>query len=125
MAASAIKPVFTENFSSNLADIQTFLGGEGSSAFQKFFKHLVDDLVPLLCRFPRSGRSFLERSIQSKEALAMAQKLKDKLREDDDLRELIADDYLILYVVRTNQMVFLSIRHHRQLAFDLKRFWRE
>jgi plasmid stabilization system protein ParE len=125
MAASAIKPVFTENFSSNLADIKTFLGDEGSRSFEKLFKHLVDDIVPLLCRFPLSGRSFLERSIQSKEALAVAQKLKDKLREGDDLRELIADDYLVLYVVRTKQIVFLSIRHHRQLTFDLKRFWRE
>ena len=125
MAPKGIKPVFTENFSSNLSDIQTFLGEDGSRAFDRFFKHLVDDIVPMLCRFPRSGRSFLERSIRSNEALAMVQTLRDKLRDGDDLREFIADEYLILYVVRAKQIVFLSVRHHRQLAFDLKRFWRE
>lgn len=125
MPVRRIKPVFTENFSSNLSDIQTFLGESGSRAFDRFFKHLVDDIVPMLCRFPRSGRSFLERSIRSNEALATAQKVKEKLSEGDDLREFIADEYLILYVVRAKQIVFLSVRHHRQLTFDLKRFWRE
>ena len=125
MAARGNKPVFTANFSSNLSDIQTFLGEDGRRTFDRFFEHLMDDLVPMLCRFPRSGRSFLERSIRSNEALAMVQKLQEKLRNGDDLREFIADEYLILYVVRAKQIVFLSIRHHRQLSFDLKRFWRE
>ena len=125
MAARGNKPVFTANFSSNLSDIQTFLGEDGRRTFDRFFEHLMDDLVPMLCRFPRSGRSFLERSIRSNEALATVQKLQEKLRNGDDLREFIADEYLILYVVRAKQIVFLSIRHHRQLSFDLKRFWRE
>ena len=125
MAARGNKPVFTANFSSNLSDIQTFLGEDARRTFDRFFEHLVDDLVPMLCRFPRSGRSFLERSIRSNEALAMVQKLQEKLRDGDDLREFISDEYLILYVVRAKQIVFLSIRHHRQLSFDLKRFWRE
>ena len=125
MAARGNKPVFTANFSSNLSDIQTFLGEDARRTFDRFFEHLVDHLVPMLCRFPRSGRSFLERSIRSNEALAMVQKLQEKLRNGDDLREFIADEYLILYVVRARQIVFLSIRHHRQLSFDLKRFWRE
>jgi plasmid stabilization system protein ParE len=125
MAARGNKPVFTANFSSNLSDIQTFLGEDGRRTFDRFFEHLVDDLVPMLCRFPRSGRSFLERSIRCNEALAMVQKLQEKLKDGDDLREFIADEYLILYVVRARQIVFLSIRHHRQLSFDLKRFWRE
>ncbi len=125
MPVRGIKPVFTENFSSNLSDIQAFLGEDGRLAFKRLFKHLVDDIVPMLCRFPRSGRSFLERSIRSNEALTKVQRLQEKLRDGDDLREFIADEYLILYVVRAKQVVFLSIRHHRQLAFDLKRFWRD
>lgn len=125
MAVSGFKPVFTGNFSSKLSDVQTFLGEGGSRAFDRLFKHLVDDIVPMLCRFPRAGRSFLERSIRSNEALALVQKLQEKLKAGDDLREFIADEYLILYVVRAKQIAFLSIRHHRQLTFDLRRFWRE
>jgi hypothetical protein len=41
----------------------------------------------------------------------------------DDLREFILDEYLLLYLVRRNQVIFLSIKQHRQLSFDLHRFW--
>lgn len=119
------RPVFTENFSANLSDIQRFLGGEGAKLFDRFFDHLVGDVVPMLCRFPLAGRSFLERSVRSNEALAGARELRSRLRADDDLQELIVDDYLILYVSRAKQIVFLAIKHHRQLSFDLKRFWQE
>jgi hypothetical protein len=33
------------------------------------------------------------------------------------------DDYLLLYLVRGRQIVFLWIKHHRQLSFDLQGFW--
>jgi plasmid stabilization system protein ParE len=125
MAARGIKPVFTENFSANLSDIKSFLGEEGAPDFDRLFEHLVKDLVPMLCRFPLSGRSFLERTIHSNETEALVQKLREKMRPGDDLREFIADDYLIPYIVRGKRIVFLSIRHHRQLTFDLKRFWRD
>jgi plasmid stabilization system protein ParE len=119
------RAIFTENFSTNLTDIETFLGEEGWQFFHRFFEHLVGDIVPMLCRFPQSGRSFLDRSIRSTKALQLVDSLKGYLKEEDDLRELIVDDYLILYVVRGDRVVFLSVKHHRQLSFDLKRFWLE
>ena len=53
----------------------------------------------------------------------MVKRLRRRLEQADDLREFIADDYLILYLVRGERIIFLSIKHHRQLSFDLKRFW--
>jgi hypothetical protein len=35
------------------------------------------------------------------------------------------DDYLVLYLVRRHQVIFLAVKHHRQLSFDLTRFWVE
>lgn len=119
------RSTFTENFSTNLSDIKTFLGEEGRKFFHRFFEHLVGDIVPMICRFPQSGRSLLERAARSNKGLQLADRLKGHLKEEDDLRELIVDDYLILYVVRGHRVVFLSIRHHLQLSFDLKRFWQE
>jgi hypothetical protein len=117
------RPFFTENFSANLAQIESFLGGEGRRHFRRFFQTLVDEMVPTVCRFPLLGRSFLERAIVSAQALDTAERLKALLQEGDDLRELIRDDYLLLYLVRGNRIVFLSVKHHRQLSYDLKRFW--
>jgi len=51
--------------------------------------------------------------------------LRSRLAKSDDLREYIVDDYLFLYLLRATRVVFLSIKHHRQLSFDLKRFWQE
>ena len=119
------RPVFTENFSSNLLAIQTFLGSEGDQAYQHLLDRLFNDLVPTICEFPQSGRSFLKRSIHSSEAKRLVTKLHARLKRRDNLREFIMDDYLLLYLVRRDQVVFLSIKHHRQLSFDLKGFSQE
>ena len=117
------RPVFTENFSANLTTIRAFLGSEGDAAFHKLLERVFDDIVPTLCRFPQSGRSFLAHTIQSTKAKTLVRKLRGRLRKSDDLREFIVDDYLLLYLVRGERLVFLSVKHHRQLSFDLQRFW--
>ncbi|MGE3152641.1 MAG: hypothetical protein AB7G48_05925 [Nitrospiraceae bacterium] len=55
----------------------------------------------------------------------MAHDLSRLLQPGDNLREYIMDDYLILYLVRRHELVFLSMKHHRQLSFDLAQFWLE
>ena len=55
----------------------------------------------------------------------MFNRVRDQLEEADDLREFVMDDYILLYLVRSSQIVFLSIKHHRQLSFDLRQFWQE
>jgi hypothetical protein len=119
------RPIFTQNFSANLLAIKAFLGSEGHKPFQRFLDRLFDDIVPQLCRFPKSGRSFLAHTIHSSEAKSLAKKLRTRLNRGDDLREYIVDEYLVLYLLRGNHLVFLSVKHHRQLSFDLKQFWQE
>jgi hypothetical protein len=80
------RATFTENFSTNLTDIETFLGEEGRQFFHRFFEYLVGDIVPMLCRFPQSGRSFLDHSINSTQGLQLVDRLKGYLKEGDDLR---------------------------------------
>jgi plasmid stabilization system protein ParE len=119
------RPLFTENFSANLTDIETFLAEEGTIFFNRFLKKFLAETIPMLCRFPLSGRSFFERSIQTTQALEHIERMKELLRKGDNVRELIVDNYLILYLVRRDEIVFLSIKHHRQLSYDLKLFWQD
>jgi len=123
MAGRRLTPVFTENFADNLEAIRGFLGEEGRAAFARLLDRLLDDIVPTLCQFPQSGRSFLAHPVRSLEARARLRRLKALLPKGDDLREFILDDYLILYLVRGPQLIFLAIKHHRQLSFDFNRFW--
>ncbi|MBI3595998.1 MAG: type II toxin-antitoxin system RelE/ParE family toxin [Nitrospirae bacterium] len=123
MAGRRRTPVFTENFSLNLDALRLFLEPEGRAAFERLLDRLFDDIVPMLCRHSQSGRIFLQHPIRSKEARSLSRKLKTFLKKGDTLREFVVDDYLMLYLHRDRQVVFLSIKHHRQLSFDLRRFW--
>jgi plasmid stabilization system protein ParE len=122
---AAKRPRFTENVSANLTAIETFLGSQGRSAYRQFLDRLFDDAIPSLCRFPQSGRSLLSHPIKSAKAQALTKELRKLLGKEDDLREFVTDEYLVLYLVRRGQVIFLAVKHHRQLSFDLKQFWSE
>jgi hypothetical protein len=119
------RPIFTENFSANLIAIENFLGREGEASFKTLLHRLFDDIIPILCRFPHSGHVFLSHPIRSAEAKTVAKKLRVRLRDSKALREFVVDDYLVLYLIQPERLVFLSIKHHRQLSFDFRRFWQE
>lgn len=123
MAGKLRTPVFTENFIRNLDAIQFFLKPGGSHAFKALLDRLFNDIVPLLRRYPQSGRSFLAHPARSKESQTLLRKLKAKMRKGDDLREFVVDEHLLLYLLRGTRIIFLSIKHHRQLSFDLIQFW--
>lgn len=79
----------------------------------------------MICRHPRLGRTFLRRAVHSADARILRHRLRSKLAREEMLREFIVDDYLVLYLAGRDRVVFLSIKHHRQLSFDLSGFWAE
>lgn len=119
------RPVFTENFSLNLSAIETFLGAEGAPAYQRLVDRLLDNIVPTLSRFPQCGRLFFLHPLRSAKATVLVTKLRRMLRKSEELREYILGDYLLLYLIQPKRIVFLAIKHHRQLSFDLTKFWVE
>lgn len=123
MPGSKLRPVLTENFALNFDKIRSFLGAEGGKAFQKLLDRLTKEIVPTLCQYPRVGRDFLQRPRRSLESESLFRTLKGLLGADEEVREFIVDDYLVLYLLRKKEVAFLSIKHHRQLSYDLKRFW--
>ena len=121
--AGRARLLFTDNFARNLDAIESFLSVEGRAAFQRLFDRLFEDICRQLARFPKSGRLFLQHQVGSTEASALFERLKEKLRAGDDLREFIVDAFVVLYLIRENRIYFLAIKHHRQLSYDLLRFW--
>ncbi len=117
---------FTENFSANLDSIEAFWE---ENTFPRAFDHLLDELtqraLPHLTRHPLMGRRFMARRVHSVEAQAMhdalAQRL-HRLSSEAAVREYVMDNYLILYLVLDQTLHLLSIRHHKQLAFDMQDF---
>lgn len=113
----------TKNFDRNLEDIQLFLTqNQAASAFDSLLNHLFDTVIPNLERFPEIGVDFLAAEPLSVEGQAQRARLHERLG-DAVLRQYIFGDYLLLYVIRGKHILLLSIKHHRQLSFDLKEFW--
>lgn len=114
----------TRNFDKNLADIRQFLDGlEAPREFQSLLEQLFETVIPNLERFPEMGVDFMAKLPQSTEGLMRLETLKQRLGKNTSLRAYISGDYLMLYALCGDNIYLLSIKHHRQLSFDLKEHW--
>jgi plasmid stabilization system protein ParE len=113
----------TANFEANLASIEAFcIEDDAPQAYDLLLDNLLNTVIPNLEQFPKLGRPFLARQAQSIESQAMIERLKARTGRGE-IREYVTDDYLILYASIGDAAYLLSIRHHRQLSFDLHAFW--
>jgi hypothetical protein len=112
------------NFYANLDAIRQFLDEQNAEqAFDALLDRLFDQVIPNLERFPEMGRDFLARQPLSAEGRARVHRILDQIRPGGGIREYIHDDYVILYALHPGGIFLLSVRHHRQLSFDLRAHW--
>ncbi|KVA17043.1 type II toxin-antitoxin system RelE/ParE family toxin [Burkholderia ubonensis] len=117
----------TANFEHNLEEIEAFLlEAETPQAFDALLDELTDIVIPNLERFPGMGRLFLERpahSVEARNGIARLVEQLDVIAEGSELREYVTTHYLLLYAQIGDTVYLLSVRHHRQLSFDLAGHW--
>ena len=115
------------NFETNLEAIELFLAEQGNAeSFDSLVTTLAETVVPNLERFPLMGRPVLERPVRSVEVANSSEGVQRDLAaisSGAELREYLLSHYLLLYLVDGAQLTLLSIRHHRQLSFDLQAMW--
>ena len=124
MADPLYRVELAASFLERLESIEAFwVEADAGLAFDDLLAELRATVIPSLRRFPRMGRSYLANPPQSTEALALLAAM--PAGAPDALREYLHGDYLMLYALMEAQetVVLLSIRHHRQLSFDLARLW--
>jgi hypothetical protein len=113
----------TANFEASLASFEAFcIKDNAPHAYALLLDDLLETVIPNLEQFPSMGRPFLARQAQSIESRAMIDRLKARTGRGE-IREYLTNDYLILYALIGDAACLLSIRHHRQLSFDLQGFW--
>lgn len=113
----------TANFEHNLDSIEAFLTeAEASQAYDALLDGLVDTVIPNLEQFPEIGRLFMQRPAKSVEVSNGLKALQKKLK-GGTLHEYLFSDYLMLYARYDDVIYLLSIKHHRQLSFDLNSIW--
>ena len=113
---------FTANFERNLSGVHQFLeDAQAPQAFDALLNELLDTVVPNLERFPDMGRRFMSRPVRSIEvsnALVNLRKQLSAIAQDGEVREYVMTHYLVLYARIESSVYLLSIKHHKQLAFD-------
>lgn len=123
MASKKAAVKLTANFEENLASIEAFwIEAHAPQSYDSLLNVLLETVVPNLEQFPEMGRSFFARQAGSVEARAMIKRLRTRIGSGET-REYLIDDYLLLYAVIGDVVYLLSIRHHKQLSFDLEAFW--
>ncbi len=114
----------TANFQKSLNSIREFVAEqEGDAGFDRLMERAFNDVIPNFERFPKMGRDFLAPAPLSEEGRAKLHALRAKNANDTEIREYITDEYLLLYAVRDSVVFLLSVRHQRQLSFDLRTHW--
>ena len=117
------------NFERNLEELAAFLTEvEAPHAFDALLDELTDIVIPNLESFPDMGRLFLKRSARSVEVANGIARLTNQLgslAQDVELREYVMPHYRFFYGRFKGTLYMLSIRHHRQLSFDVQALWPE
>ena len=114
----------TRNFENNLDSIQQyFKDNEVPQQFDLLIEELFDIIIPNLERFPQIGKDFLNRQPETVEGLNVHEAIQHNLKHNEEVREYITGDYLILYELADDNIYLLSIKHHKQLAFDFVSTW--
>lgn len=115
----------TDHFMACMATLETFLDEAGAQqAYDALLVQLQEVIVPNLEQHPQMGRALLQRPLHSIETTRKVEALRAR-HGNVDIREYITGDYLILYTHTDNVTDLLSIRHHKQLSYELGMFWRE
>lgn len=114
----------TRNFDRNLAAIRQFLRSAGAGpAFDEIIRRLESEIIPNLQRFPQFGADFMARAPLSADGIALFEAVVKAAGAGAEVRQLIDGDYVIPYLVKAEAIYLLSIKHHRQLSFDLPSHW--
>ncbi len=102
----------TTNFARNLEALRDF-HTEHPDAFVKAVVRLQDEVLPLLRQQPHVGRLH--------DRGQLPRPIIDRVRNrlgGGVLREVLLDEYVVLYLVGEKLLALVSIRHQRELDFD-------
>jgi plasmid stabilization system protein ParE len=114
----------TANFERNLDALRDFLAEAGApSAFEDLIGRLESRVIPAIERFPDIGADFAAKAPLSREGQVLFERLVALAGPNGEVRQLVEGDYIVLYLVRDNHVLLLSIKHHLQLSFDFPGHW--
>ncbi len=114
---------FTPNLEAKLTDIERYwLDNQFPAGFDRLMVELLDTVIRNLENHPRYGRHFFDRQAQTLQVQQKTQSVATQLAKvirETELREYVMTDYTVLYALIVDTIYLLSIKHRKQLLFDL------
>lgn len=113
--------VIAASFERNLEAMRLFLQQDEAppGVYDDVVNAIVGRLFPLLENHPRAGRNWLLNPPPTESGQLRQQRVLAALKGRRELREFMLDQLLVLYAIESNAVTLLTVRHHRQLGFDL------
>jgi plasmid stabilization system protein ParE len=122
-AAARVTVRFTPNLEANLTDIERYWAdNQFPAGFDRLMAELLDTVIRNLENHPRYGRRFFDRQAQTLQVQQKTESIATELSKvitNGELREYVMTDYTVLYALVADTIYLLSIKHHKQLLFDL------
>lgn len=110
----------TENFTDNLDQLQAYFDEvDEPQVFVMVVELVFEKIIPNLKQFPKIGVDFLQKVPNSIEALQVYEQIIEKLDNSLGVREYIFGDFSILYVLNVKEIFLISIKHHREMTYDV------
>jgi hypothetical protein len=112
-------------FDARLTDIERYWSRRACPEnFRRLIASIREQVMPLLKRFPAIGRRFFNTRPDTVDALLALEDLSDAShRERGELHEYLFDDYVLLYSLSNDCMVFLSIRYTKEVSCEFHDLW--
>ena len=109
------------NFEKNLQSIRCFYHEQNHPEhYTSLLDRLFDIIIPNLQEHPLIGFDFLAQRVNSIEEQRQVENIKKRLPSNSSIRQYNSQDYILLYSLKDSDLVFLAIKHQRQLYFDLR-----
>lgn len=119
---SKVRP--TQNFLDNLSEVQAFFTQQDADTATRRMDNLrteLREMVNILRWAPGSGRpARFMRGKSAQARLRLEHVLRLALQADlPEVREFIVGQFVVLYAHSESQVVLLSMRHQRQLSYNV------
>lgn len=109
----------TRNFDANVREIERYLERHGSIApLLRFSEDMDSRVTPLLENTPGIGALFREHDSLAPDDRFVLERIVHRLKARE-LRQIVGEQFVVLYLVAPRSVHLLAVRDQRQAAFRL------
>ncbi|SAK41131.1 hypothetical protein AWB76_00245 [Caballeronia temeraria] len=118
----------SSEFKARITDIERYWNGvDRPESFLRLIEAIDKTVIPVLRRFPALGRRLLNSKPDTVDALLASEEIAEMTKSggvhQGELHEHLFDDYVLLYLLCGDTIIFLSLRHMKEISSEFRELW--